>query len=115
MRLRFSLLRAARECAAGRALAAPPRRVRGLRRTSPRTSPQAYLEAVRLTPNLLVHAPRESLPHVGQRALGANRFGMRGAEDPPPPLDHVLHDGLRLQQVVACVEIETGRVDAAHV
>ena len=30
---------------------------------------------------------------------------MRGAKDPPPPLDHVLHDALGFEQVVACVEI----------
>ena len=34
---------------------------------------------------------------------------MRGAEDPPPPLDYVLHDGLGFEQVVACVEITSGR------
>ena len=38
---------------------------------------------------------------------------MRGAEDPPTPLDNVLHDGRGFKQVVACV-IET-RVDAAAI
>ena len=34
---------------------------------------------------------------------------MRGSENPPPPLDHVLQDGLSLEEVVACVEIKNGR------
>jgi len=29
---------------------------------------------------------------------------MRGAEDPPTPLDHALHDSFGVEQVVACVE-----------
>ena len=32
---------------------------------------------------------------------------MRGTEDPPPPLHHVLQDGLGFEQVVTCVEIKT--------
>ena len=36
-------------------------------------------------------------------ALRASRVRMRGAEDPPSPLDCVLHDGLGFEQVVACV------------
>ena len=40
---------------------------------------------------------------------GLTRAGgrMRGTEDPSPPLDHVLHDGLGFEHVVACVEIKT--------
>ena len=42
---------------------------------------------------------------LGKAFLRAKRLRMRGAEDPPSPLDHVLHDGLGFEQVVACVEI----------
>ena len=45
---------------------------------------------------------------MDQQALRAKRGRMRGAEDPPPPLRDVLHDGLGFQQVVACVEIKLG-------
>ena len=38
---------------------------------------------------------------------------MRRTEDLPPPLDHVLHDGLGFKHVVACVESKSDRVDAA--
>ena len=40
---------------------------------------------------------------------------MRGPEDPPSPLDHVLHDGLGLEQVFACVGIKNGHDAAALV
>ena len=43
--------------------------------------------------------------YFGQELLRATRFRMRRAEDPPSPLDHVLHDGLGFEHVVACVEI----------
>ena len=55
----------------------------------------------------------EFLARNGQRTLYLKRFRMRGAEDSPSPLDHVLHDGLGFDQVVACVEIETGRAAVA--
>ena len=45
----------------------------------------------------------EFLAHGGQHGLGPARIWMRGTEDPPPSLDHVLHDGLGFEQVVACV------------
>ena len=35
--------------------------------------------------------------HVGQRGLCPMRTRVRRAEDPPAPLDHVLHDGLGFQ------------------
>ena len=53
----------------------------------------------------------EFFVHFGQPYLGAKRIRMRGAEDPTPPLDYVLHDGFGFEQVVACVEIN--RIDAA--
>ena len=40
----------------------------------------------------------------GQRVLCAKRGWMRGAEDTPSPLDHVLPDALDFEQIVACVE-----------
>ena len=43
--------------------------------------------------------------HVGQYGFIIARVRMRGTEDPPPPLDHVLHDALGFEKVVACVEI----------
>jgi len=46
--------------------------------------------------------------HVGQSLLYRERVWMRGAEDAPSPLDHVLQDGLGLEQVVACVGIKDG-------
>ena len=46
--------------------------------------------------------------HAGQKRLGVERVRMRGTEDPPSPLDHVLRDGLGFEQVVACVEIQSG-------
>ena len=49
----------------------------------------------------------ECRAHVGQDALANARYRMRGAEDPSPPLDYVLHDGLGFEQVVACVEIKS--------
>ena len=39
--------------------------------------------------------------------LAATRVRMRGTEDPPSPPDHVLHDSLGFEHVVAC-EIKTG-------
>ena len=33
---------------------------------------------------------------------------MRRTKDPSSPLDHVLHDGLGFEQVVACVDIKIG-------
>ena len=64
-----------------------------------------------VTPNLRAGELRARL---GQRALCAKRVRMRGAEDPPPPLDYVLQDGLGFEQVVACVEIKTGCVGHAR-
>ena len=51
--------------------------------------------------------------HVGQYYLALARVRMRGSKNPSSPLDHVLHDGLGFQQVVACVEMKMGRVDTA--
>ena len=71
----------------------------GARRTGPRT----YLAAADdLTPNLRVC---EYFAHLGQRGLAIARPRMRGTEDPPPPLDHVLEYTLGFEQVAACVEI----------
>ena len=70
-----------------------------------------YLAEAELTPNLRageIHA------HVGQNGLRAARLRMRGAEDPPPLLDHVLHDGFGFEQVVTCVEIKKRRAAAAR-
>ena len=39
---------------------------------------------------------------------------MRRTEDSAPSLDYVQYDGLGFEQVVACVEIKSGRVDAAE-
>ena len=50
----------------------------------------------------------ESFAHEGQRALHLTRLRMRGAEDPPSPLDYVMQDSLGFEQVVACVEIKIG-------
>ena len=55
-----------------------------------------------------IYACGEFFAHLGQRGLGIARVRMRGAEDPPPPLDHVLQDALGFKQVVACVGIENG-------
>jgi len=55
------------------------------------------------------------IAHSGQLALCVARARVRGTEDPPPPLDHVLHDGLGFKQVVACVEMKPGRVDAVSI
>ena len=74
-------------------------RSRGARRTGPRT----YLAAAHdLRPNLRVC---DFFAQLGRRNLRSARVRMRGAKDPPPPLDHVLHDALGFEQVVACVEI----------
>ena len=54
-----------------------------------------------LTPSLRVG---EFCARAGQILLSGKRVRMRGAEDSPSPLDHVLHDGLGFEQVVACVE-----------
>ena len=43
-------------------------------------------------------------PTIRQPALCKARVRMRGAEDPPPSLDHVLQDGNGFEQVVACGE-----------
>ena len=70
------------------------------------------------SPDLVTERPvlevDEGCEHLGQRGLAVARFRMRGAEDPPPPLDNVPHDGLGFEQVVACVGIKTGRVDPAR-
>ena len=50
----------------------------------------------------------ESFAHEGQRALHLTRLRMRGAEDPPSPLDYVMQDSLGFEQVVACVDIKNG-------
>ena len=65
--------------------------------------PRTYLAAADdLTPNLRAC---EYFAHLGQRGLAIARPRMRGTEDPPPPLDHVLEYTLGFEQVVACVEI----------
>ena len=68
-----------------------------------RTGPQTCIatEKAALTPDLCVG---EFRAHLGQRALEAKRFRMRGTEDLPCPLDHVLPDCLGFEQVVACVK-----------
>ena len=55
---------------------------------------------------------REGLARAGQLALCDTRLRVRGTEDPPSPLNHVLHDGLGLEQVVTCVEMKSGHVNA---
>ena len=55
----------------------------------------------------------ESFAHEGQRALHLTRLRMRGAEDPPSPLDYVMQDSLGFEQVVACVDINKRVVAAA--
>ena len=75
-------------------------RSRGARRTGPRT----YLAAADdLTPNLRAC---EFCAHLGIRVLYWARVRMRGTEDAPPPLEHVLHDCLGFEHVVACVVIK---------
>ena len=70
-----------------------------------RTGPQTL--GVRVTPNLPVGEFRarvgEFRARVGQRVLSSTRGRMRGAKDPPTPLDYVLQDSLGFEQVVACV------------
>ena len=62
-----------------------------------------------------IYACGEFRAHVGQHALVDKRLRMRGAEDLPSPLNHVLNDCLGFEQVVACDNpwIKTGRVEAA--
>ena len=55
------------------------------------------------TPNL------QTRERFGQDLFSENRVRMRGAEDPPSPLNNVLHEGLGFEQVVACVGIESCR------
>ena len=75
--------------------------------------PRTYLAVeADLTPNLRAGELRARL---GQRGLYAERVRMRGAEDPPSPLEHVLHDCLGFEQVIACVEIKMGRGSAARI
>ena len=50
----------------------------------------------------------EFLEYVGQQPLCVTRVRMRGAKDPPSPLDQVLCDGLGFEQVVACDAIKNG-------
>ena len=59
-----------------------------------------------LTPNLRVG---EFFAQCGQHVLCVAGVRMRGTKNPASPLDHVLHYRLGFEQVVACVEIETGR------
>ena len=64
--------------------------------------PRTYLAVeADLTPNLRAGELRARL---GQRGLYAERVRMRGAEDPPSPLDYALQDGFGFEQVIACVE-----------
>ena len=46
------------------------------------------------------------LAHFGEILLCLARLRVSGAEDPQIPLNHVLHDSLGYEQVVACVEIK---------
>ena len=58
------------------------------------------------TPNLrLFEVFAHLFARFGQRSLCAKRARMRGAEDPPSPLNNVLQDGHGFEHVVACVEI----------
>ena len=65
------------------------------------TSLRTCLAAV----SLRIYACGEFRAHVSTRPLVSERVWMRGAEDPPPPFDHILHDGLGFEQILACVEI----------
>ena len=77
------------------------------------TGSRTYLVEAKLTPNLRVGACGEFRAHGGQPSLRRDRVRVRGAEDPPSPGNHVLHDGLGFEQVVACVEIKkTSRAQA---
>ena len=64
---------------------------------------------VELTPNLRAS---QVPPNDGQTSLRDTRVRMRGTKDSPSPLNHVLHDGLGPEQVVACVEMKSGHVNA---
>ena len=70
--------------------------------------PSAKLILPQSRPNLRMCAFSEFLARAGQPVLGVGRVRMRGAEDSPFPLDHVLHGGRGFEQVVACVEIKKG-------
>ena len=58
--------------------------------SDPRTFP---FESVKAGLTAILRA-REFRAREGQRALRVASVRVRGPEDPPPPLDHVLHDGL---------------------
>ena len=78
-----------------------------------RSDSRTCLAAVKakLTPNLRAC---EFCAHLRQHGLALARVRVRGTENPPPPLDYVLQDGLGFEQVVACVEIKTGCVGHAR-
>ena len=64
------------------------------------TEPRRILQRWRLQGMHTENAGEVSARH-GQRGFRAARRRMLGAEDPTSPLDHVLHDGLDFEQVVA--------------